>query len=439
LTRLQRYDEARGMWKELGGEFPGVKEVVKMLGKVRRRMQEAQGVFDFYEIDAENRERAKMNSALGGEEYADYVGPIEVVEVAGKGRGVVATHDISKGTLLLCDRGLAVVESRSSVGIYNLDERWQRNNIESHALSIYSLVQRMMDDCDFARRVYNLHAGDIEKPSIEGEAKLPVDHLFVQSAVHFNAFKPQPIPRISDPVNDFPQFEKPEISGVWSRASMFNHSCVPNTIPCIAGESLMVFAATDIRAGDEITAAYCLQEFSLAMRTQLCERFGFRCTCDFCEYQRNTTTENIGLRGLLLDKWKREFLSQLNSPMNALEPFFLLLGRLNVTYAANSPYQFEKVIVLKIIGMIYESLKQYSLAREYYIQAYRASGDRNPRYCNLLYRAMVCGSTGLDGSAAPEVKERLLSELNELYAMYALRAGGNLVVAKRMVDRDENK
>jgi len=435
LTRLQRYEEALEMWKELGGEFPKDRDVKKMADKVRRRMQEAGGVFDFFAVDSEDTERAKLGAALGGEEYADFVGPIEVVEIAGKGRGVVASHDISKGTLLLCDRALVVAASERRAETVAINERRQQLNTDSQIRAVSELVQRMKDDDEFARRVYNLHAGDAEKPPLDGEGKIPVDHLFVQSAVEFNAFRPQPIPRVADPVVGPSGGDTAGMTGVWSRASMFNHSCVPNTTRNSAGESLMIFATTDIREGEEITVAYCPKEASLAKRTDVCEQFGFRCTCELCEYQRTTASENIELRGQLLEAWEEDIMPKLmkESSTKALEPVLLFLDKLNTTYAPDSPYEFEKVEILDLLGMLYEEREQYSLARQHYTRAYRASGGRDPRFCKLVYRAIVCGSMDeFDESSAPET-ERLLDELD---ALYALRAGGDLVAAQRMVARD---
>mmetsp|Transcript_14964 Transcript_14964/g.40162 ORF Transcript_14964/g.40162 Transcript_14964/m.40162 type:complete len:220 (+) Transcript_14964:2-661(+) len=45
LTKLQQYEEALGLWKELRDEFKGDSEVAKMVEKVRRRLQEVKGVF----------------------------------------------------------------------------------------------------------------------------------------------------------------------------------------------------------------------------------------------------------------------------------------------------------------------------------------------------------------------------------------------------------
>jgi len=189
LTRMQRYNEALVMWEELSGEFHGDKDVTNMVAKVRRRMQEAEGVFDFFAVDTEDTERAQLDSVLDGEEYADFVGPIEVVEVAGKGRGVVATQEISKGTLLLCERALVFVDSGSCFETVASNELQQDFKTDPPSRATFGLVQRMKDDGEFARRVYNLYAGDAEKPPLDGGGMLPVDQLFVQSAVELNRLR----------------------------------------------------------------------------------------------------------------------------------------------------------------------------------------------------------------------------------------------------------
>jgi len=202
-------------------------------------------------VDAENTETERLGAAL--EEYADFIGPIKVVEVAGKGRGVVASKDISKGTLLLCDRALALAESGNVAEL------------------VFDLIK---DDNDSARRAYNLYAGGAEKPPLQGESKLPVDHLFVLSALEFNHMSElQQLPRVSDPVTDPRRGEKPRMSGIWAIASMFNHSCVPNTTRNFAGSSMIIFAVEDIRAGDEITMGLCPKDMPFAGRTEVCRLF----------------------------------------------------------------------------------------------------------------------------------------------------------------------
>jgi len=105
----------------------------------------------------------------------------------------------------------------------------------------------------------------------------------------------------------------------------------------------MIFAIEDIRAGDEIAVEYCPKDFTLAKRKEACKQFGFKCTCRLCEFQRNTTAENIQLRGQLMNEFMEEIIPQLQrSLINGLETVRLFLDMLNATYAADSPYQFER-------------------------------------------------------------------------------------------------
>ncbi|RUP52105.1 hypothetical protein BC936DRAFT_141244 [Jimgerdemannia flammicorona] len=41
-------------------------------------------------------------------DHSDYVGPVRVTEIPGKGRGIVATKEIGEGTLILCSKAFAL-------------------------------------------------------------------------------------------------------------------------------------------------------------------------------------------------------------------------------------------------------------------------------------------------------------------------------------------
>mmetsp|Transcript_22495 Transcript_22495/g.59773 ORF Transcript_22495/g.59773 Transcript_22495/m.59773 type:complete len:205 (-) Transcript_22495:777-1391(-) len=199
-----------GFGRSLAGTLRGIGPFI--VAKVRRRIEEAEGVFDYFAVDTENTERERQG--IAPEEYADFVGPIWDVEIAGKGRGVVASQNIPKGKLLLCDRALVVADTSTGPQTFAKNERKNQIKPESQIRAASELVHRMKDDEEFARRVYNLYAGDDEKPPLEGEGKVPVDHFFVQSAVEYNAYEPQPLPRVSDPAVGSRRGEKRGMTGL---------------------------------------------------------------------------------------------------------------------------------------------------------------------------------------------------------------------------------
>ena len=61
------------------------------------------GTFDMAQLYDEVYENRKRRL-----DVADYKGPIEVVDVPGKGKGLVATRDIAPGTLLLVEKAFVI-------------------------------------------------------------------------------------------------------------------------------------------------------------------------------------------------------------------------------------------------------------------------------------------------------------------------------------------
>lgn len=70
--------------------------------------------------------------------------------------------------------------------------------------------------------------------------------------------------------------------GVWPEFSLLNHSCSPNTIHWVLGDTMVVRCATPIKSGDEVTISYLgrPQLAPVAQRVAaLKEEYGFDCDC----------------------------------------------------------------------------------------------------------------------------------------------------------------
>ena len=73
------------------------------------------------------------------------------------------------------------------------------------------------------------------------------------------------------------------VSGIYTRAAMFNHSCRPNTRPLFRGcrdRTMSVVAIDDIQVGEEISTSY-LEPFYTTMQRRALLRRGklFDCSC----------------------------------------------------------------------------------------------------------------------------------------------------------------
>src|SRR5687767_8378618 len=72
--------------------------------KARARLHESTtGQYDFLAMHREFKQKKCFNFDI-----ADYFGPIEVVSIHGKGKGIVAAKDLPKGTLLMVSKAFSL-------------------------------------------------------------------------------------------------------------------------------------------------------------------------------------------------------------------------------------------------------------------------------------------------------------------------------------------
>ena len=163
LYALRRWQEAEKAYRQVFGDdpLPMSDPVAAELEQCRLRMQEqATGEFDdvglFRQIHRDGLRRLDI---------ANYVGPVEVVEYSGMGRGYRTTRDVKAGELLVVDKALAMVEPaklESEDDIRFVGFNMLTRSIEaagSHALRS-ELAYVILHQPDAERELQNLHAGD---------------------------------------------------------------------------------------------------------------------------------------------------------------------------------------------------------------------------------------------------------------------------------------
>lgn len=81
------------------------------------------------------------------------------------------------------------------------------------------------------------------------------------------------------------------VTGLWPEFSLFNHSCAPNAVAVVVGQSLLVRAVTPVLTGEELTISY-LGVDRLApvahRRAVLQGRYRFVCQCSRCLLEQST-------------------------------------------------------------------------------------------------------------------------------------------------------
>ncbi|MCO5555897.1 hypothetical protein L7F22_009441 [Adiantum nelumboides] len=80
-----------------------------------------------------------------------------------------------------------------------------------------------------------------------------------------------------------------QVNGLWLLPSFINHSCTPNASRLFVGKAMLILAATDIQANEEITISYTDCFLPVYMRDEQLETLGcgFFCECQRCILERS--------------------------------------------------------------------------------------------------------------------------------------------------------
>ncbi|GLC61671.1 hypothetical protein PLESTB_001789500 [Pleodorina starrii] len=283
-----------------------------------------------------------------GEEVPYYMGPLELREVSDAGVGVFVTEDVPCGTLLLACYPLALLRGRPvgqlsrqqpggaaapsplelahamegarmsplaaawMLGLYDgsdaddddeYDEYDSVGGKGSSAAARQRRAQRLRqlrqlfrqpfgdnaaapaDDEDEVEEVGGQDAASPSSPSPSGvRCPLPADA--VARVVTFNAYgESRPDPAVAA-VRQLPgAVQQCGCVGLWPPFSLINHSCAPVASYGLVGDVMVVRAATDLAAGQQVTISYfgrrALAPLELR-RSYLAQHYGFICTCERC-------------------------------------------------------------------------------------------------------------------------------------------------------------
>ncbi|CAK5266075.1 unnamed protein product [Mycena citricolor] len=172
-----------------------------------------------------------------------------VADAGFKGAGMFAARDIPAGSLILCDRPIAVVPSEVSAP-------WKREAFDALIPRISLKSRALLLDLANCKPVS-------EHPVVEGIALT-------------NAFG------ITLPVP--PDASPQEYGGAFPNISRANHACGLNTAVKwdLQSFSVSMYALRDVRAGEEIFNQYIDVLAPREVRRAQLARYGFECTCRHC-------------------------------------------------------------------------------------------------------------------------------------------------------------
>ncbi|KAL2226161.1 uncharacterized protein LOC105159979 [Sesamum indicum] len=223
-------------------------------------------------------------------EFAEYVGAVEIRKSEISGRGLFATKNVESGTLLLVTKAIAVDRA---IMPQDSGENAQlviwKNFIDKVVESatkcseIKSLISKLSPGEDEE----NLEVPEIGifRPEAEMNSGISVDKLDMGrmlSVLDVNSM-------LEDAISAKVLGKNADYHGVglWILASFLNHSCDPNVRRLHIGDHVVVHAARDMKAGEELTFAYFDVLSPLNNRREMSNNWGFLCRCKRCKFEEN--------------------------------------------------------------------------------------------------------------------------------------------------------
>ncbi|KAG0574845.1 hypothetical protein KC19_VG296300 [Ceratodon purpureus] len=229
-------------------------------------------------------------------EYSDYVGPVEIKLMEGKGkRGLFVTRDVEVGELLLVSNALAVVHAEGR----RMFTSSGRSNATLRDELVFKLSNLVLKSSKWLQQMCNLADCDCH-----GNGKVPSLELFRPNSKWNSSKDDVPLARIKGVVLQNALGESGSCAralvagqqppmrqflGLWPLPSFINHSCASNSFRLHVGDTLFLHASRPIEAGEEVTLAYVNTLLPRQMRHDLLDKdsWEFKCNCSRCELETN--------------------------------------------------------------------------------------------------------------------------------------------------------
>uniref|UniRef100_A0A914Q547 SET domain-containing protein n=1 Tax=Panagrolaimus davidi TaxID=227884 RepID=A0A914Q547_9BILA len=319
---MREWKKAADHFLEVLKEFPANEFASKELKRATSRLtEERNGKFDFKSIFVESKkEKAELD-------VADYKGPIEIANIPGKGRGMIATKDIKEGTLLAVSKSFAsAYEQDLPVNL------------------IPEISEQVLTPTNVkAKELYDLYSGDDNVPNDEIPFGI-VDAFRIKNICRFNCFGFQD----KDGQNSF---------YLHIPSSYFNHSCLGNAFNSFYGGNVMVIhAAADIKKGEEICFSYGSPYTAYLERKKKFEKWKFQCDCKLCETDANDKL--CSKRDQMFEEFEEYVKANKNDPQKIRE-----------TYVKRSKFQLTLSRMLVSLASLHSDIGNFSTAIQYLEEA----------------------------------------------------------------------
>ncbi|UJR24077.1 hypothetical protein I4U23_027045 [Adineta vaga] len=343
---LESYDEALVQIKKLLETDPGNVDGKKELTSIMTRIEEKEkGIYNFDQMLKEAKK-----SSTPRLDYASYVGPVQLTEIAERGRGLVLTEDVRKGQLILCTKAFAITyPTECSEVHFNAEVKLVETG--DHVVNTARAINKLQNNPSLSSSFFQLYAGQHRigetSSTIISET---IDSFWVSDICSMNTFD---VSQDESSINE-------NAAGLFLLPSFINHVCCENVIRSYIGDMMIVRAAYDLAQGTELFLTYAGILLPYEERTKALEKHKFICNCTLCNLDRAETVTIREKRRLLLDKYQQEYRflmlqENFHNPTKAIGEMLKMMTDIENTYkeSGRERYRFGLIEPLLALGKMY--------------------------------------------------------------------------------------
>jgi hypothetical protein len=273
---------------------------------------------------------------------------IAVANIPKKSKGVIATENIKKGTLLVVSKAISAVFHSDINKNENLCTKInlvsKRSDFNDGSQNFVNTVYSMQSDPELAKQIYSLYSGT-EYDRNDKTNEFIIDISRVDQIQKFNSFA---VVNYIDLLKGVKPDPAKKESGLWLYPSFFNHSCMDNTSRIVLGDLLFLHAKRDIKKNEEITLRYFGAD-NYSERLNLAKvHYNFKCDCILCKFDRGD--KNLKRRESLVE----EIIQKKNKLASiSLNELIEDVKKMRNLYANDNPNKTGLVFALNLLAIKY--------------------------------------------------------------------------------------
>lgn len=299
-------------------------EASALLDRARSRLlEQSQATYDFPSLFRQAQASPGVDLDVADHFALD---AIEVKEIKGKGRGLVAKRKIRRGEVLIVCKPLAwagVIGSNEGKGKGKEVDKEKKMqylvgvNLLTKTPDPWAIIETVAelawraahDEEGLDEATESQWAGNEMGRSEDGEPAAS-DSSRLEGVVTFNGFYIEDLASSnagnSATSNDDHEEEEDRFNAptaLYPRLpSMLNHSCLPNTSYTFISNLFILRARTQIDEGEELVDSYVNSLESLEEREEKLSKHGFVCRCELCEEERGVGSSTRRRREQLVER-----------------------------------------------------------------------------------------------------------------------------------------